>query len=326
MVLILTQGADPHTDVVLQRLRERGVPVTRFNTGDMPETARAVIRRGQHENWAAIALDGTALSLAEVRSVWWRRPEPPRLSTVVPEQERSLAAREASHFLMALWDCLADQFWVNPYAAQRSARHKIQQLGIARMVGLDVPRTIITNRPDQVSAFFDRCRQRMIFKPFEANRRVDRSGRASGIYTSLVTADDVKARSAQVALSPCLFQEYLEPAAEIRVTAIGSRMFAASTDGHRDHEQQPDSRRRLGDAVYRHFDLSPMITAQLQDLMRRLNLVFGCIDLILTPEGRVVFLEVNPSGQWYGMEQHTGQPLCEHLVAMLDQATPDYLI
>jgi len=31
--------------------------------------------------------------------------------------------------------------------------------------------------------------------------------------------------------------------------------------------------------------------------MRNLDLTFGCIDMILTPEGNYVFLEVNPNGQ-----------------------------
>ena len=46
--------------------------------------------------------------------------------------------------------------------------------------------------------------------------------------------------------------------------------------------------------------------------MRDLGIAFGCIDMILTPEGEYVFLEVNEQGQFLFLEQ-----LCPDL-PMLD--------
>ena len=43
--------------------------------------------------------------------------------------------------------------------------------------------------------------------------------------------------------------------------------------------------------------------------MARLGIVYGAIDLRRTPDGRHVFLEVNPAGQWLFVEQATGQPI-----------------
>ena len=48
-------------------------------------------------------------------------------------------------------------------------------------------------------------------------------------------------------------------------------------------------------------------------LMRELGLVFGCIDLIVTPEGEHVFLEINEMGQFLWVEQ--GAPACPMLRA-----------
>jgi glutathione synthase/RimK-type ligase-like ATP-grasp enzyme len=36
--------------------------------------------------------------------------------------------------------------------------------------------------------------------------------------------------------------------------------------------------------------------------MEELRLTFGAIDLIETPEGEYVFLEVNPNGQWLWLD------------------------
>ncbi len=43
--------------------------------------------------------------------------------------------------------------------------------------------------------------------------------------------------------------------------------------------------------------------------MGALNLVYGAIDMRLTPDGEYVFLEVNPAGQWLFIEERTGQPI-----------------
>jgi hypothetical protein len=39
--------------------------------------------------------------------------------------------------------------------------------------------------------------------------------------------------------------------------------------------------------------------------------------MVLTPDGRYVFLELNPNGQWAWIERETGMPLCEALVDLL---------
>ena len=49
--------------------------------------------------------------------------------------------------------------------------------------------------------------------------------------------------------------------------------------------------------------------------MRRLGLVYGAIDLRLTGDGRYVFLEINPAGQFLYVEEQTGQPIAAALAA-----------
>jgi glutathione synthase/RimK-type ligase-like ATP-grasp enzyme len=50
-----------------------------------------------------------------------------------------------------------------------------------------------------------------------------------------------------------------------------------------------------------------------------MGLSYGAIDMILTPDGRYVFLEINPNGQYYWIEQMTGLPIsdavCDLLIA-----------
>jgi len=52
-------------------------------------------------------------------------------------------------------------------------------------------------------------------------------------------------------------------------------------------------------------------------LVERLGLCYGAIDMILTPDGRYVFLEINPSGQYAWIEMQTGLPISAAICDLL---------
>jgi glutathione synthase/RimK-type ligase-like ATP-grasp enzyme len=51
--------------------------------------------------------------------------------------------------------------------------------------------------------------------------------------------------------------------------------------------------------------------------MAKLGLIFGAIDLIRTPAGEHVFLEVNPTGEWGMLERDLGYPISEAIADAL---------
>jgi glutathione synthase/RimK-type ligase-like ATP-grasp enzyme len=52
-------------------------------------------------------------------------------------------------------------------------------------------------------------------------------------------------------------------------------------------------------------------------LVKRLGLCYGTIDLVLTPDDRYVFLEINPNGQFLWIEQLTGLPISDAICDLL---------
>ena len=50
------------------------------------------------------------------------------------------------------------------------------------------------------------------------------------------------------------------------------------------------------------------------------GLSFGAFDFVVTPEGRWVFLECNPAGQYGWLEGHTGLPITEAVAGTLAAA------
>jgi glutathione synthase/RimK-type ligase-like ATP-grasp enzyme len=70
-------------------------------------------------------------------------------------------------------------------------------------------------------------------------------------------------------------------------------------------------------AKYMAYELAAETARLLGGLINRLGLVYGAIDLRLTPEGRYVFLEINPAGQFLYIEHATGQPIAATLAQTL---------
>ena len=52
-------------------------------------------------------------------------------------------------------------------------------------------------------------------------------------------------------------------------------------------------------------------------LVAELGLAYGAIDLVLTPDGRYVFVEINPNGQYLWIEHGTATPISDAVCDLL---------
>lgn len=123
----------------------------------------------------------------------------------------------------------------------------------------------------------------------------------------LTEADMALAHS--VALAPVIFQRHVPAVADLRIIAIGETLFAAATDVS--DGEYPQDVRFNANAKYKPHELPDNLAGNLREMMRRMNLSYGAIDMRLTPEGQYVFLEINPAGQFLYIEDATGQPITE---------------
>jgi glutathione synthase/RimK-type ligase-like ATP-grasp enzyme len=71
-------------------------------------------------------------------------------------------------------------------------------------------------------------------------------------------------------------------------------------------------------AIYRGapHELPPELSSRCAELVASLGLEFGAIDLLLEPDGRYWFCEINPNGEW-GWLQNSGLPIAEALASRL---------
>jgi len=255
----------------------------------------ALLRKGASPVlWTAMAIDES------FDAVWFRRP-------VAPTDDDACRAFRVA--LFAVWR--RSGFWVNDPRARDRAEQKPLQHAIAIAAGFDTPDTLYSNDAVAVRRFVREHGGRAVFKNF--------SPTSTAVITETHLDDDER-----IALAPAIYQELVPKAYELRVTVIGHRVFAAKLHSQSSAKGQLDWR-RAGDAIVAEATaLPPGIEAMCLDLVARLGLVFGCIDLIVTPDGRHVFLEINQMGQFLFIERWTGLPLLDAFAELLLQRRADY--
>jgi ATP-grasp ribosomal peptide maturase len=314
-VLVLTEPFDTTTDLVMGVFNRRGVPVHRIDTGDFPQFLTVAATIGGHgTGWTGVLSDvAHRTDLTDVSAVYYRRPGLFRFRQMQPMERRwaDIEARLGFGGLLSALPCR----WVNHPAANASAEYKPRQLALAAQLGLTVPATLITNDPQAARTFGADAPAGLIYKPLHAQPYVDQStGATMGLTTTAVSVEDI---TDAVAGTAHLFQHRVLKDHELRVTIVGTRLFAARIDTH-SQAARLDWRTDYDHLTYRAVDLPAGIAGKLLALTSGLNLVFAAIDLIVTPQGETVFLEVNPNGEWGWIAEATGLPIAEALADHLE--------
>ena len=248
-------------------------------------------------------------NLFDARVIWWRRPNPislhPELS---PGENLSFTYGECHAALTGLWACL-DAHWINDPIKDEIASRKAFQLKLASELSMRIPRTLITNNPDQARAFIEQEGfSGTVYKAFQATEKAWRE-------TRLLKTEELEMIDA-VRYAPVIFQEYIRADIDLRITVIGDDIFPTEIRSG-EAQYRIDYRMNLQSASVQPHILPDAVEKQLRRYMQALGLVYGAIDMRLTPEGEYVFLEINPAGQWQFMAERTGIPISDTMANYL---------
>ncbi len=250
-------------------------------------------------------MSGSDLDLGDARFdvVWLRRPTLPILPSEddIHPGDRLIAWRESKVFQNSLWHFVGpDSFWVNPPQARAYANSKPVQLREAVAAGLRVPKTLFSNDPDRIKAFIRDNAGQVIFKPFVPAQWQMEHGLAM-LFTSEVSLEDLPDDDI-LQLTPGIFQRKISKSYELRITCIGGELLAVKLHSQAQAVSQLDWKAAFADLPVERITVSPELEAACHRLMKRLGIVFGCMDFVVTPEGELVFLEVNEMGQFLWLE------------------------
>lgn len=313
-ILIITQELDPHADIMVGVLAKRGIRPVRFHTRDFPTKAAISFSAGTGEDLRiALTAGGETVGGEEIKSVWYRRPDKCLIEEELTGVERRISEEECEETLRGLYRGL-DGLWVNRIDRNRYAASKVVQLRKARELGLRVPDTLITNDPKRLVEFYHAHGGDIVVKMQKTAFWAPEAG--LGLYTSKVDLDKLK-HAELIRRCPCVFQENIRKDVELRITVIGRRVFAAALRSQEVAAAHVDVRRATMTVPHERFELPREIEKKVLGLMGAFGLQYGAIDMIVTPEGEHVFLELNPNGQFGWIEERTGLPLYAAMADLL---------
>lgn len=311
MFLLVTNRRDITTDFVVLELQRRGHAYCRLNTEAF---ASAVLNWRPPEACWGLCIEGQDLDLADVRAGYFRRPVLPEPPAGYDLDTRVYAIGEWSAALKSLYGIIGRR-WLNSPELIDQAEDKPRQLQLASTLGFDIPETLVTNDLEAARAFAaDFC---AIAKPLRHALIKQRDGDRI-VFTSRVDFDSVRDPDVMRAM-PIILQREIPKRLDIRVTVVGSQVFAASIDSQRDPETTVDWRRTATpDLPHAVHELPHSLSERCVALTAQLGLRFGAIDLVLDTAGRYWFLEINPNGQWGWIQTRTGHPIAEAIVTELE--------
>jgi glutathione synthase/RimK-type ligase-like ATP-grasp enzyme len=303
---------------VTEAIDRKGGHTIRFDTDRYPTDVRlsAYYGAGGDER-LTLTNEAGEFDLREVTAVWHRRLNfGARLPAGLDKQLRHASLGEASAAAHGMLASLK-AFRMDHLHHIRHAENKQLQLQVARELGLDTPRTLTTNDPATVRAFANSCEDGMVTKMLSSFAIYD-AGRELVVFTNPVKPEDLADLSG-LSLCPATFQELLPKSLEIRATVVGERVMSAAVDSQvsarATHDWRRDGVRMLQD--WRPYQLPPAVEEKILRLMDYFSLNYGAIDIILTPAGKHVFLELNPCGEFFWLEHSPGLPISDAIADVL---------
>ena len=312
-VLIITNDHDEHADAVILELNKRNVPVFRFHPEDFPHACSVSIEIQDGRIQGEIRNAAHRVAFDDICAAWFRRAR--NLFggplSITSEKLDNYVKAQSRATLVAVCDSLQTLWVGHPYKLRRG-EVKARQLAEASKAGLKTPQTLISNDPAQATTFVEALGDaECAIKPLMALGVTDEQGYRLPLTTTLPRGHSL----ASVALAPTMFQPYVDKAFELRCVVIGDRIFCAKMDSQANENTRKDW--RGGDPEYETFELPRRVEASILRLMDSFGLNFASLDMIVTPAGDFVFLELNPNGQWLWLELELGLPLVASMADLL---------
>ncbi|NJN86685.1 MAG: hypothetical protein HC881_10695 [Leptolyngbyaceae cyanobacterium SL_7_1] len=299
-ILILGNASDAHAAHMQHSLDQAGIPVFYWDTQLFPTQTKLSWQPDTQHGCLNLA-GAPPLDLHAIQAVFWRNFTGAAVPSFEDTAQYSIAFRDAMSALRSLIQA-CPAHWVNPWQAYEFHQTKPLQLAKAKQLGVRIPATLISNDPEQITAFVN-SHDKVIFKPV-----------FGGAHTQLVTPTHVEPERLRLSLrlAPVTVQEYI-PGTNVRSYVIGDAVYAAEI------RSTALDFREDGKAQLMPLTVPPVIHQQCLAITQAFWLKWTAIDWRVTPAGEYVFLEANPSPMFLHFEHQTGFPITQALIKQLLQ-------
>lgn len=328
VILVFSNKCDPHAQTVLSYLDSMGMDTRLASMAQLLQKYQVLVEiagfgaeffsQCQFTNPTNSAVEN--VDLKSISAVWLRRNVAIKPLDGGEEWAAALASNESTKAIGGILRCI-ECLWVNAPSYDDESTFKIKQLQVARKCGWRVPRTLISNNPCAVKRFYDSCGGQVIYKLIDQSswKHFPDFEIPKAVATLPLRKQDLDHLD-QVRLSLHLFQEHIQKAADIRITVVGSKIFAVRIEsqlgkGNIDFRMDYSVPMSI-------YELPAAVKQKCLSLMSHLGLNFSTIDICLTRDGDYVFLEVNSQGQWLWMEEKLDLPISLEVARLLAGLDP----
>ena len=304
-VLILASPEDVHYRAVDWALRRIGVRARLLYGNCFPQDeTQTLLFDSAGASYLGQRQPGQPLDLLQAPVVWNRRGQWPILSDDLDKADRVAATREAEMFVGGVRSVASlTQRWVNDPDWELVANRKPYQLEVARRVGMKIPRTIMSNDPEQIRRFFETAQGEVVLKPFHAMQWQAADAHYI-LFAETLRFEDIEDPEA-LRLTSHIFQDYVDKQYELRVFWFGGKILPFKL-----HSQEQDATRtdwRVStDGTLRpepYPELPDGVRSAITEYIAHMGLEYGAFDFIVDAAGNYIFLECNVSGQFLFIEE-----------------------
>lgn len=325
-VLILTHDFDPEVTLLTIKLRSRGIDCVRLNINDIaneklkvrysltPDCPRADIKFdvAQYE-----------LEPSRISAVLLRQFDLNEVNFCGNELERAFSFQQWASAFQILQRNLTCEWISNPDATIESS-DRIKQLSAANKIGFDIPPTMITNDSTTAKEFYSLHDRSVVLKALH-HHSIIVGTKIFSAYARAINDSELLMLDKYLASAPCVLQKRLAKRSELRVTVIGEEVFAAELGKNflrEDHDI--DIHHHLSSnnfPIENVKHLPDRIHNGCISLVKSLGLKYGAIDFAVEKDSnQPVFLEINPTGEWYWIEAKTGLRMTEAVADLIESS------
>lgn len=309
-IVILASRFDLTCDFVVSALRRIGANYVRLNSEDLSEISLSLHPKST-EIFVKMAGDKFRISKDNLKTVFFRRP-------VFLRDYGGTSLSPLEQFKRHQWAAFIRNFiilknvcWMNHPGATYVAEHKAYQLSVASDLGFDVPETVVSNSLE-LSLEGKDPENLLAVKGLDTVMVRDGEYETFGFTTFVKRAE---LSQPQIQAAPVVFQEAFEQKIDLRVTVVGPDIFAVAITKNGE-PIAGDWRQEKTGATFEPYELPNEIETKCIQLVSKLNLTYGAIDLAAVGES-FYFLEINPTGEWGWLVDAAGLAIDETVARRL---------
>jgi len=192
-LLIITSELDIHADVVIKELQKTRIEPIRLNSESFIQAGEYFYewQSSSAQSNSSLSFKDSSRDVKEAGVIWWRKPND---YATFPEVTDAWAIKycqqETESLIYSLYGLYPQAKWINDYYKIRLPSHRINQIPVARMLGIAIPPTLVTNSYEAIYEFLSR-QGSCIIKPMRYSGFLH-DGNQYGCYTRPIDLDTIE--------------------------------------------------------------------------------------------------------------------------------------